>query len=277
MGHRVRGPIKKDACEVGWLRGIDDKPGILLGNQPCSLRIRRTDEKARTPCGKHPVNFAGNNKAAEVRPHGDEVGIPRREAFREFGRRLGRQEPDVCETLCGGGALHLRASRSVADQEKHNVPIFENFGGLEHGVKIVGQAHIPRINNHKVSFEVVFAAEGIVFMVDRRHRRRPVRNIENACIGNATLDETSSHAATDGDHSIAAHQRLTGNPAQQGHKRFSFRQDTKFLGNLGIEILRPMNDLVALEKTNHRPQDGKHRGVCHGHNEVCAWKKQSAG
>ena len=77
MGHRVRGPIKQDACEVGWFQRIDDKPGILLGNQPRSLRGRRTDEKAGTPCGKHPINFAGNHKAAEVRPHGDEVGIPR--------------------------------------------------------------------------------------------------------------------------------------------------------------------------------------------------------
>ena len=157
------------------------------------------------------------------------------------------------------------------------MPTLKNFGSLEHSVEIVGKAHVSRINDHKVSFEVVFTAERIVFMVDRRHGRCPVRNIKNARIGNATLDEAGCHAATNGDHSIAAHQRLTGNPAQQGHKRFSFRQDTQFLGNLGIEILRPMNDLVPLEKTNHRPQNGKHRGVCHGHNEVCAWQKKGAG
>ena len=157
------------------------------------------------------------------------------------------------------------------------MPTLENFGGLEHGVEIMGKPHVSRINDHKVSFEVVFTAERIVFMIDRHHRRCPVRNIENACIRNAALDETGCHAATDGDHSIAALQCLAGKQAQQSNEWLPLRQDTQFLCNLGIEILRPMNDLVPLEKTNHRPKHGKHGRICHGCYKIRARQKQSAG
>ena len=57
----------------------------------------------------------------------------------------------------------------------------------------------------------------------------------------------------------------------------SSRKNAQFLGDLGIQILRPVDHAVAFEKLHRQTRDCQHRRVGHRHHEIGAWQKQRAG
>ena len=120
----------------------------------------------------------------------------------------------------------------------------------------------------------MLAPERIVFAVDWCHRRSPVRDVKNPGIGNSALNESRGHAPTDRHNGIAALERHGGNGPKQTDKWTAFWKHTDFLGDLGVKILSPVDDLVALEKADHWPQNRQHGRIGHRYHKVCPRQEQ---
>ena len=77
----ISSPIQNLGGQLRRLAGLDHETRIRFADEPRGFGIRRANKKAWTPGRENPVNFAGNNESAEVRAHGDQVRVGRREAL----------------------------------------------------------------------------------------------------------------------------------------------------------------------------------------------------
>jgi hypothetical protein len=97
---------------------------------------------------------------------------------------------------------------------------------------------------------------------------RPVRKHANDFRGETTLQQTIAHATPDGYDTIMPAQGPSRKGSAKVRKPAGLRQNLKLLGDLGVEILGPMNEAATFSPFQQWPQKQEQRGVRHSDNHV---------